>query len=308
MKTTSRHHPIRYIEIDVTSALNRVKSPAYPQMRWSLNPYRGCRHGCVYCYARYTHTFFDLDPDQDFAHVVYVKRNLPQRLRQELRKATWRREPVHIGTATDPYQPAEGKYRLTQAALRILRDQLTPVNLITKNTMVLRDAELLASLQRAAGVSLCISLITFDEDLARSLEPDVPSPSQRLRVVQALARAGVPVKVAIAPIMPGLTDSQSQLRDLIQAIYDHGGRLGFHQTFKMYADTRKTLFIWLKEHHPHLLPWYQRVYGQQSDAPAAYQRTLAARIQRIHEAIAPRAARTATPPPPPGGQLSLGLF
>ncbi len=297
----------RYVEIDVKSALNKVTSAQYPDMRWSLNPYRGCKHGCVYCYARYTHTFFELDPDRDFSSVVFVKRNLPQVLRQELRKRSWRRERVSIGTATDPYQPIEGRYRLTQAALRILRDQLTPANLITKNTMCLRDAELMASLHRAAGFSLCISLITIDEALARSLEPDVPSPRQRLRVVQELARLGVPVSVAIAPVMPGLTDSEAQLRDLIQAIYDHGGRLGYHQTFKMYADTRKTLFAWLAREHPHLLLWYQRVYGAGSSAPRAYERKLAARIARIHDAIAP--AQVDFPPDPvaPVGQLSLGL-
>lgn len=296
----------RYIEIDVKSALNKVTSAQRPGMRWSLNPYRGCKHGCVYCYARYTHTFYELDPDRDFASTVFVKRNLPQALRQDLRKLGWPRSRISIGTATDPYQPIEGRYRLTRAALKILRDQLTPASLVTKNTMALRDADLMASLHRAAGFSLCISLITVDEALARSLEPDVPSPRQRLRVVRELARAGVPVSVAIAPVMPGLTDSEAQLRDLIQAITDHGGRVGYHQTFKMYADTRKTLFAWLERERPGLLPWYRRVYGAGSGAPRAYERQLAARIARLREAIAPKSA-----PPRPifqlSGQLSLGL-
>jgi len=295
----------RYVEIDVQSALNKVTSQ-YLDMRWSLNPYRGCKHGCVYSYARYTHTFFELDPDRDFAAVVFVKRNLPEVLRRELRKRTWKREKVNIGTATDPYQPIEGRYRLTQAALHILRDQLTPASLVTKNTLCLRDADLMASLHRAAGFSLCISLITVDEVLARSLEPDVPPPGQRLRVVRELSRLGVPVSVAIAPVMPGLTDGEAGLRDLIQAIYDHGGRLGFHQTFKMYADTRKTLFAWLEREYPHLLPWYQRVYAAGGQAPRAYERKLAARIARIREEIAPRAPQ---PPPTafPAGQLTLGF-
>jgi len=296
----------RYIEIQVKSALNRVTSAHSPDMRWSLNPYRGCKHGCVYCYARYTHTFFELDPDGDFSSIVFVKRNLPEMLRRDLRKASWKREKVSIGTATDPYQPIEGRYRLTQAALRILRDQLTPASLVTKNTMCLRDADLMASLHRAAGFSLCISLITVDQALARSLEPDVPSPAQRLRVMQELSRLGVPVSVAIAPVMPGLTDSDAQLRDLIQAIYDHGGRVGYHQTFKMYADTHKTLFRWLEQRHPHLLPWYRQVYSAGSNAPRAYERKLAARIARIRQAIAPKPAPT-PPIHPAAGQLSLGF-
>ena len=296
----------RYIEIQVKSALNKVTSAQYPDMRWSLNPYRGCRHACVYCYARYTHTFYDLNPDGDFSTIVFVKRNLPEMLRRDLRKATWKRERVNIGTATDPYQPIEGRYRLTQAALRILRDQLTPASLVTKNTMCLRDADLMASLHRAAGFSLCISLITVDESLARSLEPDVPPPSQRLRVVRELSRLGVPVSVAIAPVMPGLTDSDAQLRDLIQAIYDHGGRLGYHQTFKMYAGTRTTMFRWLEQHRPHLLPWYRRVYDAGDSAPRSYERKLAARIAHIRQSIAPRTERT-SPIQPVTGQLSLGF-
>ena len=297
----------RVVEIQVKSALNKVNSAQYPDMRWSLNPYRGCKHGCVYCYARYTHTFFELDPDRDFATVIFVKRNLPEALRSDLRKLGWPRPRISIGTATDPYQPLEGRYRLTQAALKILRDQLTPASLVTKNTMCLRDADLMASLHRAAGFSLCISLITVDEALARSLEPDVPSPKQRLRVVQELARAGVPVSVAIAPVMPGLTDSEAQLRDLIQAVYDHGGRIGYHQTFRMYADTRKTLFGWLERHHPHLLPWYRRTYAASGGAPRAYERKLAARIQRLREAVAPRTSCTSLVSPS-RGQLSLGLL
>ena len=297
----------RIIEIDIKSALNKVNSARTPDMRWSLNPYRGCKHGCVYCYARYTHAFFELDPDTDFSSVVFVKRNLPEALRRDLRKLGWPRPRISIGTATDPYQPIEGRYRLTQAALKILRDQLTPASLITKNTLALRDADLMASLHRAAGFSLCISLITVDEALARSLEPDVPSPAQRLRVVQELARAGVPVSVAIAPVMPGLTDSESQLRDLIQAIYDHGGRMGYHQSFRLYPDTRKTLFAWLERERPHLLPWYRRTYAASSDAPRAYERRLAARIARLRAAIAPTADARTQAAPRAAGQLSLGL-
>ena len=295
---------VRYIYIDVQSALNRVQSSRYPDMRWSLNPYRGCRHGCVYCYARYTHTFFELNPDREFSTVVFVKRNLPSVLRRELRRSSWRREKVHIGTATDPYQPVEGRYRLTESVLRILRDQLTPATLITKNTMALRDADLMRSLHRAAGFSLSISLITLDAKLARSLEPDVPSPTQRLRVVQAMSRLGIPVSVAIAPIMPGLTDSERQLKDLIMAIYDHGGVVGFYEIFRLYADTRKTLFTYLQREHPRLCSWYQRVYGTQGEVNKAYKRTIQARIERIHQTIAPKRHRSPHPTPQ-GGQLSL---
>ncbi len=142
----------RYIEINVKAALTRVNNAYMPDMKWSLNPYRGCKHGCVYCYARYTHEFLELDPGAGFSQTVFVKRNLVQALRADLRRPTWRREKVHIGTATDPYQPAEGRYQLTRGVLMVLRDQLTPAGLVTKNTMALRDAEIMLSLAESSQI------------------------------------------------------------------------------------------------------------------------------------------------------------
>ena len=296
----------RYIEITVKTALNRVQSAAYPGMKWSLNPYRGCKHDCVYCYARYTHEFLDLDPDADFSRTVFVKRNLIQALRADLRRPSWKRERVCIGTATDPYQPIEGRYRLTRDSLHVLRDQLTPASLVTKNTMALRDADIMASLARSAGFSLAMTIITLDEELARELEPDAPTPMQRLRVVQELAAAGVPVSVAIAPVLPGVTDREDQLRDLIQAAYDHGADVAFHQAFRMYAATRAHFFRYLAQHRPHLLSAYRRVYASAQDAPAEYRLRLARRIERICRELAPRRPAVVMPPPEPV-QLSLGL-
>ncbi|NOX61035.1 MAG: radical SAM protein [Chloroflexi bacterium] len=296
----------RYIEITVKTALNRVQSAAYPGMKWSLNPYRGCKHDCVYCYARYTHEFLEQDPTADFSRTVFVKRNLVQALRADLRRPSWKREKVCIGTATDPYQPIEGRYRLTRDALHVLRDQLTPASLVTKNTMALRDADIMASLARVAGFTLAMTIITLDEALARQLEPDAPTPMQRLRVVRELTQVGVPVSVAIAPILPGVTDREEQLRDLIQAAYDHGADVAFHQTFRMYAATRSHFFRYLAERQPHLVAAYRRAYASAQDAPAEYRLRLARRIERIRRELAPR-----RPPPvmlsPEPVQLSLGL-
>ncbi len=275
----------RYIEIDVKSALTRVNSDTMRDMKWSLNPYRGCKHGCVYCYARYTHEYLDLNPDTDFAQTVFVKRNLVQALRADLRRPAWRQEKVHIGTATDPYQPAEGRYRLTQGALLALRDQLTPASLVTKNTMAMRDADIMASLARAAGFHLVMSITTMDETLARQLEPDTPSPQQRLRAVQHLARAGVPVSVAIAPVLPGITDSEQQLSETIQAAYDHGADIAFHQSLHMYSATRASLFTYLEHHQPHLLASYRRVFTSSQNAPDEYRRQLRDRIERIRQSL-----------------------
>jgi len=278
----------RYIEIDVKSALTRVNSDYMPNMKWSLNPYRGCKHGCVYCYARYTHEYLDLNPDTDFTQTVFVKRNLAQALRVDLRRPAWRQEKVHIGTATDPYQPAEGRYRLTQSALLILLDQLTPATLVTKNTMAVRDADIMASLARAAGFHIIMSITTLNKTLARQLEPDTPSPRQRLRAVQQLARAGVPVSVAIAPVLPGITDSEQQLSEIIQAAYDHGADIAFHQSLHMYSSTRASLFTYLERHQPHLLESYQRVFSTGQNAPNTYRRHLRERIKRIRQHLAPQ--------------------
>ena len=281
----------RYIEINVKTALTRVDSDRMPNMKWSLNPYRGCKHGCVYCYARYTHEYLELNPDTDFAQTVFVKRNLVQALRTDLRRVTWQQGKVHIGTATDPYQPAEGRYQLTRGALLALRDQLTPANVVTKNTMAVRDADIMASLARAAGFNLVMSITTLDETLSRHLEPDTPSPQQRLRAVQQLARAGVPVSVALAPVLPGITDSEQQLSELIQAAYDHGADIAFHQAFHMYSATRASLFAYLKRQQPHLLEPYRRTFSTSQNAPIAYRRQLRERIKRIRQHLAPRRPR-----------------
>lgn len=296
----------RYIEIDVQSALNRMDGAATPGGGWSLNPYRGCRHDCVYCYARYTHTYLELNPTTDFARTVFVKRNLAAALAADLRRPGWDRARVHIGAATDPYQPAEGHYRLTQAALRLLRQQLTPATVVTKNTLALRDADLMASLARAAGFRLIMSITTVNEQLARQLEPDVPSPQQRLRAVQALAAAGVPVSVAAAPILPGLTDSAEALTALFTAAYDHGADIAFHQTLRLYGPTRGAFFTYLQQQHPELIGRYRLAFGGGQDAPAAYRHALQARIAEIRAHLAPGRPHHARPPRQEG-QLALGL-
>lgn len=285
----------RYIEIDVRSALNRVDSYRLPGLKWSLNPYRGCRHGCVYCYARYTHTFLELDPGADFTGTVFVKRNLVQALREDLRRPGWRREHVSIGTATDPYQPIEGRYRLTRGALEVLYEQLTPASLVTKNTMAVRDAEIMAALAQRAGFRLIMSITTLDEPLARQLEPDVPAPQQRLAAVRTLAQAGVPVAVAVAPILPGLNDAAAGLKAVIEAAYDHGADIAFHQVLRLYDATRPTFFHYLETERPDLLPLYRRIYGAGREAAPSYREVIAARIAALERRSRPRRSERRLP-------------
>src|SRR5918999_4599180 len=166
-----------YREMPCKSALNRVSGMPF---RWSLNPYRGCVHGCHYCYARATHPYLGLNADEDFATKIIVKTNMPEVLRQELRKPSWRRERVAIGTATDAYQPCEGRYQLTRRCLEVLRDAHNPVSIVTKSTLILRDLDLLGELAQGPGATVYFTITTLDPDLWRQIEPGTPPPLVRL--------------------------------------------------------------------------------------------------------------------------------
>lgn len=184
---------------------------------WSINPYRGCYHQCVFCYARRTHTFLERSGLGDWGSVLSVKVNAPQVLRRELSSPRWRGEHVAIGTATDPYQPLEGSYRITRGILVELAAARTQAHAITRSPLVVRDIDVWQELARAAGASVCISLPTLDEGLARKIEPTVAPPRQRLRAIDMLADAGIRVGVAVAPILPGLTDGEAALREVFEA-------------------------------------------------------------------------------------------
>lgn len=282
------------IEVRCKSALNRA--PTGYGFRWTLNPYRGCQHACVYCFARYTHTFFDLDPNADFSSVLFVKVNVAEVLRRELRRPSWRREHVAIGTATDPYQPLEGRYRLMPAIIEALSEFYTPFSIVTKNTMVLRDVKHLQVASRRVPCTVSISLTTVDPALARELEPDTPPPAQRLRVAQELQAAGIAAGIALAPIIPGITDREAQLRALIEAVAAHNLPVSFYQVLRLYDATRPSFFNYLQAKRPQLLTAYRRGYVHK-DPPASYVRTLYRRVEKLLEEL--EVARLAPPEVPP---------
>ena len=209
----------RYQEVTCRSALNPVKGMPF---NWTLNPYRGCTHACHYCFARRYQTQFELGPDDQFSSVIFVKVNLVDVLRRELDKPSWKREQVAFGTATDPYQPIEGHYKLTRRSLEALLAGRTPIGLVTKGPMVIRDADLLASLGKSAGCTVYLSVPSVDEDAWRSLEPGTAHPLQRLRAVRQLRDAGVNAGVLMAPIVPGFTTQPAKLEATVKAIADHG--------------------------------------------------------------------------------------
>src|SRR5215216_2423110 len=209
----------RYQEITCRSALNPVKGMPFA---WTLNPYRGCTHGCHYCFARRYQTQFELGPGDEFSSLIFVKVNFADVLRRELDKPSWTREQVALGTATDPYQPIEGHYKLTRRSLEVLCEARTPVGLVTKGPMVVRDADLLTAIAAAASCTVYVSVPSVEEDAWRRLEPGTASPWQRLKAVRALADAGIHVGVLMAPLVPGITTSRESVESTIKAVADHG--------------------------------------------------------------------------------------
>ncbi|HJQ86541.1 MAG TPA: radical SAM protein, partial [Propionibacteriaceae bacterium] len=202
---------ITFHEVLAKSALNRVPAAAALPFNWTINPYRGCSHGCVYCFARNTHTYLDLDAGQDFDRQIIVKINIGDVLARELRRPTWTHEPVALGTNTDPYQRAEGRYRLMPGIIAALAGSGTPFSILTKGTTARRDLPLLALASRAVSVSMGVSIALIDEEIHAALEPGTPTPRARLELVRAIVEAGLPCQVMVAPILPMITDSDEQI-------------------------------------------------------------------------------------------------
>ena len=244
-----------YEEIQSKSILNRVRGMDF---RWSINPYKGCVHSCHYCFARRYHSFVDLSAGDDFSSIIFVKINAPSVLRAELAKPSWRRDVVVVGTATDPYQPIEGRYRLTRGILEALRDYRTPVSLITKGSMIVRDADVLSQISRRAGCTVNFSVTTMDEKTWRKLEPGTPPPWKRLLAMQRLVEAGVNAGVLLAPVVPGITDDYDTLDAVVQAAAVHKARFITATPLRLQPLVREHFHGFLREEYPHLLSRYQR--------------------------------------------------
>jgi DNA repair photolyase len=294
-----------YREIECKSALNRVQGMPF---RWSLNPYRGCAHHCHYCYASATHKFYDLAGAADFFGIVFVKTNLPEVLAEEVSRRSWKREQVAVGTATDPYQPAEGRYRLTRRCLEVFVRFRTPISLVTKGTMVLRDLDLLQELTRRAGATVCFSVPTVDPQIWRKTELGTPPPWQRLRVLERLVAGGVRAGVLLAPLLPGLSARPEQIARTVRAAADHGARFIGDGLLHLDAGIREYFLDFLAREYPQLLDGYQRLYGTKY-APRAYQARVERRVQeaRALAGYAQEHHRRVEAPPEPAEPRQLML-
>jgi DNA repair photolyase len=269
----------RYQEVSCRSALNRVTGMPF---NWTLNPYRGCTHACHYCFARRYQTQFELDPDDEFSSVIFVKTNLVEVLKRELDHPSWVRDNVAFGTATDPYQPIEGHYKLTRGALEALLAGKTSVGLITKGPMVVRDRDLLAEMSRTLGSTVYMSVPTVDEHAWSSLEPGTAHPLQRLRAVRQLRDAGVNAGVLMAPLVPGVSTRPEQLEATVKAVADHGAAFVGANVMFLKQGTRDHFLGFIRREFPQMLEGFEKLY-RGPYAPSGYTSAIRQMISTLQQ-------------------------
>jgi DNA repair photolyase len=295
---------VQYREEPCRSALNRVGNMPF---KWSLNPYMGCAHRCTFCYVRGFERRADRPSGEAYGRSVRVKINVADVLRRELTNRAWKREVVAIGAATDPYQPAEGTYRITRACLEAFADCRSPFSLITRGPMVVRDVDVLQRAAPRAEVEVTFSVPTLDPDIWRSTEPGTAPPRQRLRALRMLVDAGIDAGVGIAPILPGLSDKPELLADVVRAAREAGATNVWCNVLYLQPGTREHFLEHLARDWPELLPGYLALYRSPHPSKAVtapVKEAVAALGRRF--AIADRRERPLEPPTPPE-QLSLAM-
>lgn len=272
---------ITFHEVLAKSALNKVPKSSSMPFAWTVNPYRGCSHACVYCFARNTHRYLDFDPGTDFDRQVIVKINAPEVLTAEVAKPKWTRELVALGTNTDPYQRAEGRYSLMPGIISGLAEHGTPMSILTKGTLLRRDLPLLSRAAEDVPVEISMSIAVHDDALQQTIEPGTPTTAARLATVRAAAELGFDVTVFLMPVMPKLTDSMDHLDAALRAIRDAGAARVVYGALHLRPGAREWFFEWLEREHPELLPRYRRMYATSSYASKDYRRWLAERINPL---------------------------
>jgi DNA repair photolyase len=301
----ARRIRVEYLEQPCKSALNRVRGMPF---NWSLNPYMGCEHRCAFCYVRFFEQRADRPSDDRYGRAVRVKTNVAQVLRHELGRPSWRREGVSMGAATDPYQPAEGRYRLSRACLQAFTDSRNPVGIITRGPMIVRDLDVLTDLARRADLTVNFSVPTLEEEVWRRTEPGTAHPRQRLRALSRLAAAGIRAGVGMAPILPGLSDRPDQLEAVVRAAREAGASHVWTNLLYLREGTREHFMETLARCWPDLVPRYQADYAGRAHLPAGkaqpVQREVAAMSARW--GIGRRPGHYLVPAPQPE-QLSLAV-
>ena len=298
---------VQYREEPCKSALNRVRGMAFD---WSLNPYMGCVHRCAFCYVRAFELRADRVFDDRYGRSIRVKVNVVKVLQRELARASWEHETVAIGAATDPYQPAEGRYRLTRGCIEALGDARNPFSIITRGPLIVRDLDVLADAARHAKVSVTFSIPTLDEEVWRKTEPSTAHPRQRLRALRALVDAGIRASVGMAPILPGISDRPEQLEDVVRAAREAGACGIWANLLFLRPGTREHFLEHLAREWPEELERYDGLYRGRAYLPAEETKPLRARVAALasqHGVRDRRHVRLEPAPPDEQEQLALAL-
>ncbi len=295
---------VEYREEPCKAALNRVKGMPF---EWSLNPYMGCAHRCTFCYVRAFEQRADRPSGDEYGRSIRVKINVAEVLRRELERRTWKGDHVAIGAATDPYQPAEGRYKLTRACLEALRDARNAFHIITRSPMIVRDLDVLVEAASRAELSVTFSVPTLDEDVWRRTEPGTPPPRQRLRAVKTLVDAGVKAGVGMAPLMPGISDRPDQLRAVVEAAREAGATGIWANVLYLKPGTREHFLRELARDWPEHAERYEQLYASRAYLPAGQTKHVKELVSELKSEIRPRRRARLLRPAPEPEQLTLSL-
>ncbi|MFZ0200020.1 MAG: radical SAM protein [Candidatus Sulfotelmatobacter sp.] len=276
-------HNIEYFTLPARSLLNRCVSNRRLPFTWTINPYRGCEFACKYCYARYTHEFMEMRDGTEFEQKIYVKQHTAELLRRDLRRVK-PGEAIALGTATDPYQPAERRYEVTRRILEeFARHRGFELGIVTKSNLIVRDIELLREVARNNALSIHITVTTMNVELARILEPRAPRPDLRIDAVRQLSHVGINVGVSSSPVLPGITDSPSDLEDVVRAAAAAGARHIFAGPLFLKPCSAAIFLPFLEKEFPHLVENYRQRYQDRSFLPPSYGKRIAQLIARFRD-------------------------
>jgi DNA repair photolyase len=259
---------ITYVEQNCRSILHRIESPRLP-FSWGANPYRGCLHSCIYCFARYTHSYLELDPEHEFETTIIVKKNAAMILRKELANPKWKKELVNLGSVCDPYQPIERKYEITREMLKEFQRYKTPITVATKSALVTRDKDILAEMSQDAYVDVVISISSVNDKIRKMVEPRASSFQKRLEAISELRESGVIVGALLMPIMPFLNDSENEIEALFRAASESGANYVIPGILYLTGASKKRFFEFLVKHYPELVEKYKLFYKSRSP-PKSY--------------------------------------
>jgi DNA repair photolyase len=312
---------LEFLHVNARRVINEVPAASHMPFRFTINAYRGCSHACVYCFARPTHEYLGLGIGEDFERKLVVKVNAVERVRAELRSSRWHGDHIAMGTNTDPYQRAEGRYHLTRGIVQALGDARNPFSILTKSTLILRDLDLLVAAAARTDVHCNLSIGTLDEDVWRATEPGTPHPRRRVEAVRRLNDAGIPTGVLVAPVIPGWSDAPEQLEEVATACVEAGATFVTPIPLHLRRGVKEHFLAFVKEHHPKRHAALARRYARSAYLPPADQEIVAARVRAVvaperrrrsradsvgHAASSARAApNRVTGPPSPVEQLPL---